>query len=42
MRKFKNGALMLALGIVVGSVGTSGTVSTVYAADYIDELESAA
>ncbi len=41
MRKFKNVALMLALGIVVGSVGTSGTVSTVHAADYIDELESA-
>lgn len=41
MRKFKNVALMLALSVVVGSVGTSGTVSTVHAADYIDELESA-
>lgn len=41
MRKFKNVALMLALSIVVGSVGTTGTVWTVHAADYISELESA-
>lgn len=41
MRKFKSVALMLALSIVVGSLGTTGTISTVHAADYIDELESA-
>lgn len=41
MRKFKSVALMLALSIVIGSLGTTGTVSTVHAADYIDELESA-
>ena len=41
MRKSKNISLLLALGIVVGSLGATGTVSTVNAADYIDELESA-
>ncbi|MCI9079788.1 MAG: hypothetical protein HFH68_12860 [Lachnospiraceae bacterium] len=41
MRKFKNVALMIALSMVAGQMGTAGTVSTVNAADYIDELESA-
>lgn len=41
MRKLKSVALLLTLSIVVGSVGATGTVLTVHAADYIDELESA-
>lgn len=40
MRKLKNLSLLIALSIVVGPVGVTGTVSTVCAADYIDSQDA--